>query len=153
ANRQVGFKNVEIAGGNQKGDGSTVESREGGGILNHGDLSLTRVFLDYNQVTGDNQGGGVGGGLYNDGGTVDADHSFIDSNIANGIGVMGERDEGGGIFNDRGVVHLLDHSIVSNNRAEGGQAHGGHVAGGTAYGGGVFNNNGDMFMDGGAVLY
>jgi hypothetical protein len=147
ANCNVEFQGLAITGGKQTGDGQTASSRQGGGILNHGNLNLNTVLLADNKVIGDAHGGGQGGGLYNDDGNVEFENfSVVASNTATGPGNTGEADDGGGIFNYRGVI-FLEYTNVDANFAQGGMGHGAKPAGGDAYGGGIFNLNGSVFMN------
>jgi hypothetical protein len=147
AGADVEFSSLTITHGNQIGDGKTAASREGGGILNHGRLNLDNVLLFYNSVVGDAQGGGQGGGLYNDGGSVSIeDSSLISENTATGEGHVGDAGAGGGIFNNLGVLEL-ERSTVASNTAEGAEGQGSMVAGAAAFGGGVFNFNGTLYID------
>jgi len=69
---------------------------------------------------------GVGGGLFNDGGTVTLRHSILSNNSA-GAGA-------GGLFNDQGTV-TISHSIVSGNNA-----------GFFGVGGGIYNGGGTLAL-------
>ncbi|MEU6220110.1 hypothetical protein ABZ845_21715 [Streptomyces sp. NPDC047022] len=53
----------------------------------------------------------MGGGIYDDGGTLVLRYSSVDRNSANGSG----NSQGGGISNISGGVVTLDHSEVNNN--------------------------------------
>ena len=52
-------------------------------------------------------GGGEGGGIFNDGGTVRLNDSTVTGNTADG--------DGGGIYNQTGTVTLKDSTISGNN--------------------------------------
>jgi CSLREA domain-containing protein len=124
--------------------GSTVSDNtadDGGGIFNTGTLTVTSSRLSDNQATGSNNGGGI----YNQGGTVDIVDSTI---IGNSAGF-----NGGGVFNEGSLstVTVNDSTVSGNNvsNSGGGIANQGNrltvvnstVSGNSAHsGGGVFHS-------------
>jgi fibronectin-binding autotransporter adhesin len=88
---------------------------DGGGIANHGTLTLTNCMLSGNWASG----GGKGGGIANDGTLTLADCA-LNGNFAGG--------DGGAIFNGGGTVTVAN-CTLSGNRASGGR------------GGGIYNND------------
>jgi hypothetical protein len=137
ATTECGFDFLVITGGTQGGvvnygpsmeiDDSVIGGNKGGlkggGILNFGGLTLSNTVVTGNSAT-------AGGGIYNDGGTVQIGNaSWIASNSAL---------YGGGIFNDYdGHVWIGDNSQVYNNTA-------------SLRGGGIFNVS-TVSMTGGSL--
>ena len=131
----------------------------GGGILNTGSITLTRVTAVGNSASGDGGGGianygnallefttlkgndaSIGGGIANykdaeSDGTVTLVHSEVSGNsaIADGSENAGI---GGGIANYDGTV-TLTHSIVTRNTAQGYEG---------VFGGGIFNSFGTVLL-------
>lgn len=135
----------------------------GGGILNHGNLILTRCTLSGNSAIGGNGGeyypgsngtggaaaAGSGGGIYNNG-TLTLTNCTLFANIARGgnggysywTSGAGGNSSGGAIFNQSNLTVV--NCTLSTNTATGGNAAGsGTVAagGGVALGGGVYSAN------------
>lgn len=135
----------------------------GGGILNHGNLILTRCTLSGNSAIGGNggeyypgsngtggaAGAGSGGGIYNNG-TLTLTNCTLFANIAWGgnggysfwFSGAGGNSSGGAIFNQSNLTVV--NCTLSTNTATGGNAAGsGTVAagGGVALGGGVYSAN------------
>jgi hypothetical protein len=122
----------------------------GGGVYNEGTLTATNSTISTNTATGANIGactigGGVtarGGGIYNDGtsggpgGNLNLSQVSIIANTATSSGQTSGCADGGGIFNDGGLVALTNHSSVTSNNATG------KFAG--AGGGGIANFSGDV---------
>ncbi|MET9262069.1 hypothetical protein [Amycolatopsis sp. NPDC004079] len=132
--------------------GRTAPGEDGGGILNTGALTLSRVTIRGNS-TGDGPpaaDGGSGGGVFSSGGTLSISDSTVAANstgsggpwarVGTG-GFPGSGGNGGGIAVRQGVVKV-EHSSVDGNRtgtggdsstapgAEGDNwAHGGHGGG------------------------
>src|SRR5262249_53245170 len=65
AGSTVTINGLTIADGDQVGDGTPFSS-QGGGILNHGSLTLNDDILQNNTVRAGKNYDGQGGGLYND---------------------------------------------------------------------------------------
>ena len=98
----------------------------GGGIYNEGTVIATNTTISDNDATGANinactRSGGItgrGGGIYNDGtaggpgGNLTLSFVTIEANTATSSGCA----DGGGLFNDGGLVTIQD-SNVSSNRA------------------------------------
>ncbi len=99
-------------------------------------MTLTQTFISNNAVSGLT---GIGGGIYNDGGTVTIKGSTISNNTASATNVYGG---GGGIFNNGGMVTLTQTSI-SNNAVSGTAPAG--------YGGGLHNNSGWVTIKGSTI--
>jgi len=83
----------------------------GGGILNSGDLALTDTTVRRNRAT-DFLFQGIGGGIFNDTGTLSLYNTTVSGN-----GVAGD---GGGIFNRSGTVNLTDSTVMSNGAGSAG---------------------------------
>ena len=100
---------VTLVGLNITG-GMTDGSSSGGGVLNHGMLSLYNFTICGNTAPGQDYGGG--GGIFNDG-TVLAVNGSIHGNVGG--------DTGGTSFGGGGVLNLgtmtLDHVNITGNRA------------------------------------
>lgn len=85
---------------------------KGGGILNEqSELTLNEVTITGNNAT-------FGAGIYNDGGTVEATDSTIDSNIAGRPQNQQLYGKGGGIYTIDGTV-ILNASTITNNQFAG----------------------------------
>jgi CSLREA domain-containing protein len=82
----------------------------GGGILNLGDLTLSSSVVRGNRTSA-YLGEGIGGGIFNDAGTLTLTDSTVRSNAAAG---------GGGIMNRSGTLTLTDSTVRSNAAASGG---------------------------------
>ena len=100
-------------------------SAHGGGILNHGVLTLRRVALMANEAVGEyaySGGTARGGGLYSDGSLLIVD-STVSTNLAEGGEgySKGGAGEGGGLFAKEGTIRLVN-VTVSGNVASGGDA-------------------------------
>lgn len=80
-------------------------NQEGGGIYNRGNLVVRDSEISYNVSKAGVFGGG---GIYNASGTATLDHSLLVGNLA---------PEGGGLYNDGGVVNIVNQSVVSGNVA------------------------------------
>lgn len=100
ANKTVSISGLDIT----RGLAPTTEA--GGGILNHGLLTLTNVILDSNAVTGT---GAHGGAIDNSG--TGAKLTLIASKVINN-----KANEGGGIYNETGSIATIVRSVVSNNQ-------------------------------------
>jgi hypothetical protein len=124
---------------------SNTATNAGGGIFNGGVLTMTDTVVSHNNSN--NTGGGVhiygqyggsltangstfsdnvarmaGGGIFNSGGVLMLEDSFLMHNVAT-------RADGGGIYNSGGVVSLSE-TIVNSNTARNG--------------GGIYNNGGHL---------
>ena len=110
------------------GDGTTsvLDSRvsandaraEGGGLWNGADAEMTlrNVALSGNRARGRDADQG-GGGLYNDGGTVEFVAGFIGDNRA-----LGAAGSGGGVFTRDGRVEISDTNLARNAASRAGGA-------------------------------
>jgi hypothetical protein len=134
-----------VHGGDGSSAGDAGDNAFGGGILNHGKLTLNNVRLISNRVEGGNGangkgfpsfdsggpgGNGVGGGIYSDGTLIIVD-SLVAANTAQGgfggdapsvvtlHGGEGGSGEGGGIF-DQGTL-TVENTSVGGNTAGGGE--------------------------------
>jgi hypothetical protein len=145
AGATVTLTGLAITKGFQIADG-TPFSDSGGGILNHGTLTLSWDTIQDNQVLGTKGSRGCGGGLYNDG-SVTMQNVIVQGNSAEGgtnIG-LGGFGEGGGVFNANGHV-VISQSQFQDNVAQGGVGvpGAGLFASGNGEGGGLFNSSGDV---------
>jgi hypothetical protein len=93
----------------------------GGGINNHGTLTINNSTVSGNSASGGGQVGGGGGGILNGGGTVTINNSTLSGNRSLGR-------DGGGIVNYSGTV-TINNSTLSGNVADG-------------FGGGINNDSG-----------
>ena len=76
----------------------------GGGILNHGTLTVSSCTVSGNSAT-------YGGSIYNAGGTVTVSTSTLSGNMAS---------EGGGIYNGGGTVAVSGSTLLGNQAEDGG---------------------------------
>jgi len=83
----------------------------GGGILNHGGLTLSDSSILSNGVEGGKINSGGGGGIASSGGTLTVTNSVISNN--------GAPDGGGGVYAD-GAVVTVSNSTINGNGAGGG---------------------------------
>jgi hypothetical protein len=136
---------VDGTAGTQSGSGGPATGGKGGGILNHGDLTLVEIAL-----VGNTAQGGAGGA----GGAADQRpiSSFSDPGGSGGAGAGGR---GGAIFND-GVLAVL-RSEFSSNRALGEDGGAGGAAGpanlASGHDGGTGGNGGNGDGGRGAALF
>ncbi|MDT0630243.1 choice-of-anchor Q domain-containing protein [Rubrivirga sp. S365] len=132
AGNRIVDANPGNGGGLHSGGGDVVVSSsvvtgnaavEGGGLWTSGTLSLSETRVAGNTGYGDAADNG-GGGVYNEGGTVDASDSVIEGNRA-----VGESGSGGGLLSTGGAVTVEGGFVRGNqaNRAGGGI----ELAGGT----------------------
>lgn len=106
-------------------------SGNGGGVYNEGTLTLTRAFVAENNA---NQGGGI----YNNG-YLYLQRTFVMTNTAA---------DGGGVYNNisaSGKAVIGDISRINNNIANNGGSGGS--------GGGVYQNAGDLRLNGARIFY
>ncbi|MEU6221977.1 hypothetical protein ABZ845_31450 [Streptomyces sp. NPDC047022] len=108
----IGGGGIQLFGGtaqfiNSKILNNTTTGSEGGGIRNDASLTLIKTEVAGNVVGGS---AGLGGGIFESGGTLVLRDSSVDRNSANGSG----NSQAGGIFNAFGAA-TLDHSEVNNN--------------------------------------
>lgn len=92
----VSIENLTITNGH---------AANGGGIANHGVLTLRRARVEANTA------GERGGGMYNDGGALTLESATI---AGNHVVPIGTRAAGGGIYNAAGSVTITGGSIASN---------------------------------------
>jgi len=120
ANSTVSIEGVTISGGDIDMSHSALGPPQGGGILNHGHLTLKDDILFNNKVVGVGNDA-QGGGLYNDGFAVIQDVQFADNEAVGGAapGIAG-RGQGGGLFNWGQVI--ISHCTFDSNQAVGGNA-------------------------------
>jgi len=85
----------------------------GAGVYNTGTLNVHNSTFAYNkaQKSFNEENGGEGGGIYNKG-TVTLVHSTFEHNMA--INASGNDGIGGGIYNNKGTLHLTN-SILANS--------------------------------------
>uniref|UniRef100_UPI0036F37329 choice-of-anchor Q domain-containing protein n=1 Tax=Rhodopirellula bahusiensis TaxID=2014065 RepID=UPI0036F37329 len=106
--------------------GSNTAASEGGGLWNSstGTMTINGGAISSNVASGDDASNG-GGGLFNDGGTLNVIDAVIGFNVADGAS-----GSGGGILNDGGTLTISGNTTISNNTAN--RAGGGiEVTGGT----------------------
>jgi gliding motility-associated-like protein/CSLREA domain-containing protein len=116
-----------------------VLSDDGGAILNEGELHLFHIAIRASMAEGDvegQQGGGMGGAIYNDG-IITIENTTINDCMSrggeggNGIAPGGGSGGGGGpgfggaIFNDADAICVILNSTLSGNIAVGGRGGGG----------------------------
>jgi hypothetical protein len=101
-----------------------MASDQGGGVLNHGTLTLSHDILEGNNAVGDSV---RGGGIYNDG-TLTVAHSVLTGNVANGNVASG------GCIYSTGTA-TVDHCTLSGNAVTG-----------IIVGGGAITNSGGTLM-------
>lgn len=142
----VALTGLKISGGNVRGFGSESTYGFGGGIMNHGNLSLRNVSVGSNSAyegagiynaygavlhlidstVSDNASEGFGGGISNNG-IIEIDNSVISFNKAH---------SGGGIFNFREArLTARDAKFISNESL------------GAYYGGGAVFNGGSLWLN------
>jgi hypothetical protein len=109
---------------NNEADGSAGDEGEGGGIFNWSDASLT---IQGSTIIKKNKSLEDGGGVHNQGGSVNILNSTIDDNDAG--------DDAGGLNNEDGTVTITA-SVIMNNESGLSTADGG--------GGGICNDFGTM---------
>jgi len=117
----VTISDLEVTGGDEDG----VGDRTGGGIRNLGDLTLTRVVVDGNQVTSITPPAfnvfAYGGGIASLGTTskLTLDHSVVTDNTAEATNNLDNSDNaaagGGGIYSS-GTLQI-HHSVIDGNTA------------------------------------
>jgi hypothetical protein len=132
-----------LSGNSAIGDGIAGDAAFGGGIFNDGPLTVTNCTLSGNSAA-------IGGGIFNDGGTVKLTNSTLSGNFAAfGGGISNDfsttafgtltvtnsallgnsaGSDGGGIFNNIGGTMTVTSSTLSDNSADAG--------------GGILNDNG-----------
>jgi hypothetical protein len=93
--------------------GSNTAASEGGGLWNSstGTMTINGGAITSNVASGDDASNG-GGGLFNDGGTLNVIDAVIGFNIADGVS-----GSGGGILNDGGTLTVSGNTTISNNAA------------------------------------
>ncbi|MDF7823537.1 choice-of-anchor Q domain-containing protein [Pontiellaceae bacterium B12227] len=120
------FNALAITGGSAPGgNASNLDGEHGGGILNHGTLSVIHCYLHENRAGngafagfgGFSDGnGGYGGGIYNSGNLTVQNSTLSDNHSgkgANGVGGGSTGGHGGGIFNS-GTLTLLNSTLTGN---------------------------------------
>ncbi len=147
------FENLVIQGGNAQDDGTnTFSVGRGGGILNNGgNVTLSNVAVQNNQVTNASAGSAYGGGIYSAGGTLTLTNAVVQNNIAS-VTHGDVSAEGGGI-DDEGSLLAIANSLIAGNQANGGHGNNGTVSqsegggGGAGLGGGLYVNGGSVQID------
>jgi hypothetical protein len=119
--------------------GGEVIGTFGGGIFNKGILTLVQSTLAHNGSA--SEGGGHGGGLYNDGGTVHIIGSTVTDNMTGGID-RGGQGAGGGVYTQDGVVMMLNNTLARNSAF-------GHFG---SNGGGLLNDGGTVRITNSTVV-
>jgi hypothetical protein len=136
-NATVTLSGLTISNGNGLASSSSVAPGDdyGGGILNHGTLTVSSCTVSGSSAT-------YGGGIYNGGGTVTVSSSTLSGNLAYYAG--------GGIYNGGGTVAVSGSTLSGNQAYDDGGAlfndgtlmvSGCTVSGNVAYyGGGIWNS-------------
>ncbi|MEH1931596.1 beta strand repeat-containing protein [Nostoc sp.] len=95
-------------------------SSSGGGIDSSYNNANTITTINYSTIAGNTASTGLGGGIYNTGGSLTINHSIISNNTADpGSEGMGNfYGSGGGIYNTDSLT--VNYSIISNNTANSG---------------------------------
>ncbi|MHC5937343.1 beta strand repeat-containing protein [Nostoc sp.] len=95
-------------------------SSSGGGIDSSYNNANTITTINYSTIAGNTASTGIGGGIYNTGGSLTINHSIISNNTADpGSEGMGNfYGSGGGIYNTDSLT--VNNSIISNNTANSG---------------------------------
>ena len=113
------MQDITITGGTSNGN---VAANEGGGLWNgSGVMTVSNHIIDGNTASGNDMtvaGAAGGGGIYNEGGTLDlSGTTTITNNVADGA-----QSTGGGILNAAGTLTANGITIMDNtsNRAGGG---------------------------------
>ncbi|MFD2467600.1 hypothetical protein [Amycolatopsis silviterrae] len=143
--------------------GHSAPGEDGGGILNTGTLTLTRVTVTGNS-TGDGPpgtDGGSGGGVFSEGGALSITDSTVSSNATGSggpwarvgtDGFPGSGGNGGGIAVRQGTLTVKHSAVTGNRTGRGGDsttapgtegdnwAHGGH-------GGGIWSTRSTTVLD------
>ncbi len=102
----------------------SVQKEQGGGILNHGTLTLKSCVVTDNSAIG-------GGGVDNRGGALTIVASTIKDNVARGDGSRGEEcGGGGGIKCSTGVLTITNSTITGNQAGLGSEGLGGGLRNG-----------------------
>jgi hypothetical protein len=121
-----------LTGGDARGaSGTTLEPNggagRGGAILNQGTLEIVASTLYDNQAmggipaTGGSSGRGLGGAIYNDGGTVAIrSATFSGNSVYNSTGNSLSDAFGGGVYSRNGSLEIY-HSTIVNNTATAGR--------------------------------
>lgn len=95
----------------------------GGGVLNHGALTLRRVLLTANEAVGEYGyygGPARGGGLYSDGSLLIVDSTVSTNLVQGGEGyATGGAGEGGGLFANEGSARLVNVTVSGNGASRG----------------------------------
>jgi hypothetical protein len=131
-------KNISLVG-RSNNTASLISLNTGELIINDG----AKINGNTSISNGSSGTGGLGGGIYVDGGTVTMNGGVINGNTASGKNGYGG--VGGGIYNDYangGTVTINGGEISGNTATSSGNASGG------AYGGGVY---GSVIMNGGVI--
>jgi len=163
-NTSQGGGGIRNAGNLTLGDGAKVSGNEvlseGGGIYNSGTLALTSGST----VTGNKAtaGGGIGGGICNEGklfiygtariGGTGTGPATVDSGNSSG-------QHGGGIYNKSGYLYIGYRDCKSDNTPNNEQEFTGGITqnyagvSGTSSGGGVYITGGKVYFKSGNILY
>jgi hypothetical protein len=132
ANTTVALSGLTISNGNGWVSPSRPPGSSGGGILNHGTLTVSGCTISNNHAQAPNV---VGGGIYSDG-TL----TISDCTVSNNSAYW----SGGGIYN-------AGEATVSNTTVSGNQVTGGEfVDSGSLWGGGIYNA-GTLTVTGGTI--
>ena len=96
--------------------GLSAADRRGGGVTNRADLLLHRVLVANNRVTRSGSATSAGGGIFNDGGSVELDEATVSDNTVSHLG--DGRCDGAGVYNLGGLIGLT-RSRLHGNRIDG----------------------------------
>lgn len=102
-------------------------------------LHISDLTVSGSSVNATGEAEAVGGGIYNDHGTVEVSDSVFSMNVTAASGFSGSKAYGGGIFNDRGTVTVTGSTFESNWTNASGSS--------TASGGGIDNDGGSVVVE------
>ena len=165
-NSFVTISGLTIRDGNYAPPQNQGETRQGGAVLNSGNLTFTDCAFVNNSVTGATNinnggdgGGGQGGALFNQA-ALTLNRCTLNGNVAAGAagatftsstiirsGGNGGVGQGGGVFNNTGASLTIQNSTFNGNSASGGAGGNGNspgllASGGNANGGAIYNLGG-----------
>jgi hypothetical protein len=142
----VTIRGVTIQGGEAPAT-ANAPSGQGGGILNHANLTLVDDVIAYNTAAGIQGADGQGGGIYNDATLSMTNVQFTGNGAQGGDGEhAGGVGAGGAVYNAHGSVTISNCSF-DNNTARGGAATGNSTDSGIAgngVGGALDNDDGSV---------
>jgi predicted outer membrane repeat protein len=122
----------------------------GGGIYNHGTLTVTTCAFNDNVATVYG-----GGGIFNDSGNATVQHSTLSNNLATSGG-------GGAIFTNQGALLIQNSTLFDNSAINGGAVQNSSSAltatnislfynSAASYGGAIYNSQGTLLLQGSTI--